>query len=133
MPSDIHSSPVWLDRLNGTRRGALCAVDFYQEFLQHNLCVDTCVLVDDLIVLQKLAEEDDGVKFRFPFHYSCVLPFALPFSPVVLEIASQLLLLTICGNHRHALSFKASPVADCFRFIGSGYGATTTHVPAIQS
>jgi hypothetical protein len=45
-------------------------------------------IVDDMIVSQKLAEEDDGGKFRFPLHYSCALPFALPFSPVILEIAN---------------------------------------------
>jgi hypothetical protein len=50
MPSDIHSSPVWLDSLNGTRRGALRAVDFYQDFLQNNPCVVTCVLVQAAIM-----------------------------------------------------------------------------------
>jgi hypothetical protein len=38
-----------------------------------------------------------------------VLPFGLPFPPIVFEVSNQLLLLTIHGNHRLASGFKGLP------------------------
>lgn len=67
--------------------------------------------VDEAAVLQQII---DPIGDRFPISDGeviididrCLLPSGLPFSPAVLEIPDQLLLLTIDGNDRIALGFK---------------------------
>src|SRR6266704_826291 len=53
---------------------------------------------------------------------SRILPFGLPFPPIVLEISNEFLLLTINGNHRQALGFKGFPGSIDLLKLGGSIG-----------
>src|SRR5260370_30644609 len=89
------------------------------------LMVDT--YIDKPLVLHQII---DAIRNRFPVGDRAViihiddgvLPFGLPFAPVVLKIANQLFLLTIHRNHRLPSSFKGFPGAIDLLKLGISVG-----------
>ena len=48
-----------------------------------------------------------GEVFEVLYIYRDVLSFRLPFSPIILEVADEFLLLAVHGDHRMALLLKS--------------------------
>ena len=92
-----NAAPPAPDTLHGKLRGLVI-----------NAHIDEATVVDHIV---------NPIRNRFPVCDGAViididgrvLPFGLPFPPMVLEVSNEFLLLTIHGNHREALRFKGLP------------------------